>query len=95
MCDCEDICFIRIERVDGKFQWLLDSIYLNCVGGRREENVKKVYHTIQAVVNKAKHQEIKILFGGDINAHIWKLDTYENGNGRVLKQLVVVWACRL
>ena len=42
---------------------------------------------IKAVVNKAKHEGLKILIGGDINAHIWELDKCENGTGRLLKQL--------
>ena len=42
---------------------------------------------IKVVVNKAKHHEIKILFGGDMSRHIWELDKCENGNGRLLKQL--------
>ena len=41
MCDCEDISFIKIGRMDGKFEWLLGSIYMNCEGIRREENEKK------------------------------------------------------
>ena len=77
---------IKIGRVDGKFEWLLGSIYLNCEGVRREENIKKAF-IIKAVVNKAKHEGQKILFGGDMNAHIWGLDKCENGNDRLLKQL--------
>ena len=63
MCDCEDIYFIKIWRVDEKFEWLLGSIYLNCEGVGREENVNKAF-MIKAVVNKAKHEGLKILFGG-------------------------------
>ena len=39
------------------------------------------------MVNKAKFEGLKILFGGDMNVHIWELDRCENGNGRLLKQL--------
>ena len=48
--------------------------------------MKKV-HMIKSVVNKAKFEGMKILFVGDMNAHIWELDRCENGNGRLLKQL--------
>ena len=41
---------------------------------------------IKSVVNKAKFEGLKISFGGDMNVHIWELDRYENGNGRLLKQ---------
>ena len=34
-CDCEDISFIKIGRVDGKFEWFIGSIYMNCEGIRR------------------------------------------------------------
>ena len=85
MCDCEDISFIKIGRMDRKFEWLLGSIYINCNGIRREEN-EKYMHMINSVVNKAKFEGLKILFGGDMNAHIWELDRCENGNGRLLKQ---------
>ena len=43
MCDYEYISFIKIGRVDRKFEWLLSSIYLNCEGIRREDNVLKTY----------------------------------------------------
>ena len=46
--------------MDGKFEWLLGSIYLNSEGVCREENVK----IIKAVVNKTKHEGLNILFGG-------------------------------
>ena len=38
---------------------------------------------IKTVVNKAKHEVVKILFGGDMNAHISELDRCENGNDRL------------
>ena len=45
---------------------------------------------IKSVVNKSIFELLKILFGGDMNAHIWKLDRCENVNGRLL-----TWDCRL
>ena len=42
---------------------------------------------IKAVVNKAKHEGLKILFGGDKNAHTWELDKCENGTDILFKQL--------
>ena len=72
--------------MDGKFEWLLGSIYMNCEGIRREEN-ETMMHMNKSMVNKAKLERLKILFGGDINAHILELDRCENRNGRLLKQL--------
>ena len=40
------------------------------------------------VVRKAKDDELKIMIGGDINAHIWELDKCENKNGRLLNNMV-------
>ena len=62
MCDYEDISFIKIRRVDGKFKWLLCSIYMNCDGICREEN-EKMMLMIKSVVNYAKFEGLKILFG--------------------------------
>ena len=45
--------------MDGKFEWLLCSIYVNCAGIRREENEKKT-HMIKSVVNKANSERMKI-----------------------------------
>ena len=59
---------------------------MNCEGIRGEENFKKM-HMIKSVVNKAKFEGLKILFGEDMNAHILELDRCENRNGRFLKQL--------
>ena len=64
----------------GSLNGYLGSIYLNCEGVRREENGQKAYK-IKAVVNKAKHEGLKKLFGGDMNAHIWEWDKCENRNG--------------
>ena len=86
MCDCENISFIKTGIMDGKFECLLGSIYMNCEGIRREENEKNM-HMIKSVVYKAIFEELKILCGGDMNAHIWELDRCKNGNGRLLKQL--------
>ena len=36
-------------------------------------------HMIKSVVDNAKFEGIKILFGGDMNAHIWDLDRCEKG----------------
>ena len=72
--------------MDGKCEWLLGNIYINCEGIRREEYEKKM-HMIKSGINKAKFEGLKILFGGDMNTHIWELDQCENENGMLLKQL--------
>ena len=59
---------------------------MNCEGIRREENEIKM-HMIKSVVNMANFEGLKILFGGDMNAHLWELDRCDNGNGRLRKQL--------
>ena len=42
---------------------------------------------IKAMVNKAKHEGLNILFGGDMDVHILELGKCENRNGRLLKQM--------
>ena len=42
--------------------------YMNCEGIRGEENMFKI------------HQGLKIMIGGDMNAHIWEMDKCENKN---------------
>ena len=50
---------------------------------------------IKSVVNNDKFEGLKILFEGDVNAHIWELDRCENGNGRLLKQLAGDFGLRI
>ena len=36
------VCFVKIMRSDHKFQWLVGSVYMNCEGIRKEENIFKL-----------------------------------------------------
>ena len=40
------------------------------------------------MVRKAKDEGLKIMIGGDMNAHIWELDKCANKNGKLLKNMV-------
>ena len=62
-------------------------IYMNCEGVRGDENVFKMLR-VKDVVRKAKDEGLKIMIGGDMNAHIWELDKCENKNGKLLKNMV-------
>ena len=44
--------------------------------------------SVKEVVRKAKDEGLKIMIGGDMNAHIWELDKCENKNGKLLKNMV-------
>ena len=79
--------FLKVGTHAGRYEWLIGSIYMNCEGVRRDENVLKMLR-VKDVVRKAKDQGLKIMIGGDMNAHIWKLDKYENKNGKLLKNMV-------
>ena len=39
------------------------------------------------VVRKAKYEGLKIMIGGNMNAHIWELNKCENKNGKLLKNM--------
>ena len=86
-CDSEDICFVKIGKHDKRYEWLLGSVYMNCEVIRGEENVLKMQR-VKDVVSNAKAEDLKILIGGDMNAHIWELDKCENKNGKLLKSMV-------
>ena len=53
---------------------------MNCEGVRGDANVFKILR-VEDVVRKAKDEGLKIMIGGDMSAHIWELDKYENKNG--------------
>ena len=63
------------------------SIHINCEGVRGDENVVKMLR-MKNVVRKAKNEVLKIMIGGDMNAHIWEFDKCENKNGKLLKNMV-------
>ena len=68
-----------------KFEWLVGSVYMNCEGVRKEENILK-FEYIKVVVWRALDDGLGIMIGGDINVHIWELDGCENENGRRMKE---------
>ena len=43
---------------------------MNCEGVRGDENVVKMQR-VKDVIRKAKDEGLKIMIGGDMNAHIW------------------------
>ena len=81
----EDVCLVKIGRSDHKFEWLIKSVYMNCEGVRKEENILKLEY-IKAAVWRALENGLGIMIGGDMNAHIWELDGCENVNGRGMKE---------
>ena len=87
ICDSEDVCFIKIGAHANQYYWLLVSIYMNCEGIRGEENVFKI-RCVKEVISKAKEDELNIMIGGDMNAHIWELDKCENKNGKLLRSVM-------
>ena len=88
-CDSEDVCFIKIGSHAKGYELVLGSIYLSCEGIRGEENVLKM-RCVKDVVSKAKEASLKMMIGGDMNAHIWELDKCENKNGKLLKRVIGV-----
>ena len=38
----EDGCLVKIGRSDHKFEWLVGSVYMNCEGVRKDENILKL-----------------------------------------------------
>ena len=87
ICESEDVCFLKVGTQAGRYEWLLGSIYMNCEGVRGDENVVKMQH-VKDVVRNAKDEGLKIMIGGDMNAHIWELDKCESSNGKLLKNMV-------
>ena len=81
----EDVCLVKIGWRNHKFEWLVGSVYMNCEGVRKEENILKLEY-IKAVVRRALDDSLGIMIGGDMNAHIWELDGCENENGRRMKE---------
>ena len=73
ICESEDVCFLKVGTQAGMYEWLLGSIYMNCEGVRGDENVVKMQR-VKDVVRNAKDEGLKIMIGGDMNAHIWELD---------------------
>ena len=68
-CDSEDICFVKIGKHDKRYEWHLGSVYMNCEGIRGEGNVLKMQR-VKDVVSNVKAEGLKIMIGGDMNAHI-------------------------
>ena len=65
----EDICLVEIGWSDPKFEWLVGSVYMNCVGVREEENILKLEY-IKGVVWRALDDGLGIMIGGDMNVHL-------------------------
>ena len=87
ICESEDVCYFKVGTQAMRYEWLLGSIYMNCEGVRGDENVVKMQR-VKDVVRNAKDEGLKIMIGGDMNAHIWELDKCENNNGKLLKNMV-------
>ena len=83
----EDVCIVKIRRSDHKFEWLIGSVYMNCEGICKEENILKLEY-IKGVVWRALGDGLGIMIGGDMNVHIWKLDGCENENGCRMKESI-------
>ena len=81
----DDVCLVKIGRSDHKFEWLVGSVYMNCVVVRKQENIFKLEY-IKGVVWRALDDGLGIMIGGDMNAHIWELDGYESKNGWRMKK---------
>ena len=81
----EDVWFVKIGRSDHKYEWLVGSVYMNCEGVCKEENILKLENS-KGVVCRALEDGLGIMIGGDMNAHIWELDGCENENGRRMKE---------
>ena len=47
---------------------------MNCEGIRGDENVVKMQR-VKDVVRNAKDEGLKIMIGGDMNAHMWRVFT--------------------
>ena len=60
--ESEDVCFLKVETHARRYEWLIDSIYMNCEGVRGDENVFKML-CMKDVVKKAKIEGLKIMMG--------------------------------
>ena len=56
-----------------------------CIRG--EENVLRMQR-VKDVVRNVKLEGLKIMIGGDMNAHIWELDNCENENEKLRTSMV-------
>ena len=81
----EDVCLVKIGRSDHKFEWLVGSVYMNCEGIHKEENILKLEY-IKGVVWRALDDGVGIMIGGDMNAHIWELNGCANEKGWGMKE---------
>ena len=81
----EDVCRVKIGRSNHKFEWLVGSVYMNCEGVRKEENILKLEY-IKGVVWRVLDYGLDIMIGSDMNVHIWELDACENENDRRMKE---------
>ena len=79
--DRENKARVRVVRTDNKFEWLVGSLYMNCEGVRKEENILKLKY-IKEVVWRALENGLSNMIGGYMNVHIWEVDGCENENGR-------------
>ena len=66
----EDVCLVKIGRGDHKFEWLIGSVYMNCEGVRKEENILKLEY-IKAVVWRALDDGLSIMIGGPYMGTGW------------------------
>ena len=80
-----DVCFVTIMRSDNKFDWLVESVYMNCERVRKEDNILKLEY-IKEVVWRAPEDDLCVMIGGEMNAHIWEVDGCENENGHRMKE---------
>ena len=81
----KDVYLVKIGQNDHKFEWLVESVYMNCEGVRKEENILKLEY-IKGVVWRAVDDGLGIMIGGDTNAQIWELDCCENVKGQSMKE---------
>ena len=79
--------FVLQRQHDKRYECRLGSVYMNCEGIRGGGNVLKMQR-VKDVVSNAKVQGLKIMIGGDMNAHILEFDKCENKNGKFLKSMV-------
>ena len=80
-----DVCLLKIGWSDHKFEWLVESVYMDYEGVRKKDKILKLEY-IKEVVWRALDDGLSIMIGSDMNGHIWELDGCENGNGRRMKE---------
>ena len=56
------------ESCECQFEWLIGSVYTNCEGVRKKDNILKVEY-IKGVVWRALDDGLGMMIGGDMNAH--------------------------